>query len=74
MASNHGNETIKLEQRDSGDPLQQLEYKVIHNRCTEFVSNSLADWLTQNFSLNKHKQCESFLCTAQIKQPINYLF
>lgn len=33
MASNHGSETIKVEQCDSGDPLQQLEYKVTQGIC-----------------------------------------
>jgi len=42
MASNHGTETIKVDQCDSGDPLQQLECKVTRNEYAEFVSNPLA--------------------------------
>lgn len=41
IASNHGTETIKVEQCDSGDPLQQLEHKVTHNEYAEFVSTYL---------------------------------
>lgn len=42
MASNHGTETIKVEQCDSGDPLQQPGHKVTHRKYAEFVSNLLA--------------------------------
>lgn len=40
MASNHGTETIKVEQCDSGDPLQQLECKATH------TTNILNVWVT----------------------------
>lgn len=68
MASNHGTETIKVEQCDSGDPLQQLGHKVTHRKYAEFVSNLTGSvQALQNFSLRKYKQCESFLYTGQIK-------